>query len=104
MLGFTISHPERTVALALLAPGAHDYPWPADHPYFAETSSLIGAQDRDGLVLPGLRTMAPAGSSDVIDAMLRRAPLVRGSRPAYRGLASQAHEFHRHMSFTGPRR
>jgi pimeloyl-ACP methyl ester carboxylesterase len=68
--GLAIYRPERTAALALVAAGAQDYPWPLDHPYFAETGPLIAARDRDGLVRLGLRTMAPAGGSDVIEAML----------------------------------
>jgi 3-oxoadipate enol-lactonase len=40
----------------LVAPGAHDYPWPTDDPYFREFGQRTGG----GLVELGLRTWAAA--------------------------------------------
>jgi pimeloyl-ACP methyl ester carboxylesterase len=72
-LGLAVHHPDRVRALTLIAPGIHDYPWPADDPFFGECSPLIAVQDRDSLVRLGLRTWAPAGTDDAITAMMRRA-------------------------------
>jgi pimeloyl-ACP methyl ester carboxylesterase len=73
VLGLAVHHPDRVRALTLIAPGIHDYPWPADDPYFGECGPLIAAQDQDSLVRLGLRTWAPAGGGDAITAMMRRA-------------------------------
>jgi 3-oxoadipate enol-lactonase len=63
----------RTKALVLVAPGIHDYPWPADDPFSRDAGPLMAAEDRDALVRLGLRTWAPAGADDAITAMLRGA-------------------------------
>jgi 3-oxoadipate enol-lactonase len=69
-LGLAVHHPERVGALALVAPGIHDYPWPADDEYFRECGPLIAAADRDALLRLGLRVWAPAGADDTVTAML----------------------------------
>jgi 3-oxoadipate enol-lactonase len=69
-LGLAVQHPERTRALALIAPGIHDYPWPADDSFYRECGPLIEAADRDGLLRLGLRVWAPAGADDAITAMV----------------------------------
>ena len=72
-LGLAVCHPDRVGGLVLVAPGIHDYPWPADDPYLRECDRLIAAEDRDGLVRLGLRTWSPAGADDAIATMMRRA-------------------------------
>jgi pimeloyl-ACP methyl ester carboxylesterase len=72
-LGLALHHRDRVSGLVLVAPGIHDYPWPADDPFFRECSPLIAAEDRDSLLRLGLRTWAPAGVDDAITAMMRRA-------------------------------
>ncbi|MGH3219432.1 MAG: alpha/beta fold hydrolase [Streptosporangiaceae bacterium] len=72
-LGLALQEPGRVGSLVLVAPGMHDYPWPADDPFYRECSLLIAAHDGDGLVRLGLRTWAPGGTSDVIIAMMRGA-------------------------------
>jgi pimeloyl-ACP methyl ester carboxylesterase len=72
-LGLAVYHPDRVRALTLIAPGIHDYPWPADDPYFGACGPLIAAQDRDSLVRLGLRTWAPGGADGGVTAMMRRA-------------------------------
>ena len=66
MLGLALRHPARVSSLVLVAPGIHDYPWPAGDPFYRECSPLISAQDRDGLVGLGVRTWAPAGADAAI--------------------------------------
>jgi 3-oxoadipate enol-lactonase len=72
-LALALGHPDRVRGLTLIAPGIHDYAWPADDPFFREAGPLIAAQDRDSLVRLGLRTWAPAGADEAITAMLGRA-------------------------------
>jgi pimeloyl-ACP methyl ester carboxylesterase len=72
-LGLALHHPPRIRALALIAPGIHDYPWPADDAFSRECDSLIAAGDRDELVRLGLRVWAPAGADDGITAMVSAA-------------------------------
>jgi 3-oxoadipate enol-lactonase len=72
-LGLAVHHADRVRGLALIAPGIHDYPWPADDPFSRECGPLIAVRDRDSLVRLGLRTWAPAGANDAITAMMRRA-------------------------------
>jgi 3-oxoadipate enol-lactonase len=72
-LGLAVCHPGRVRGLVLVAPGIHDYPWPADDPFYQECGPLIAAEDRDGLVRLGLRTWSPAGASGAITTMMRRA-------------------------------
>src|SRR5262249_10051052 len=72
-LGLALHHPERIMALTLIAPGIHDYPWPTDDPFFRDCDRLIEAGDRGALVRLGLRTWAPAGADDATTAMLRGA-------------------------------
>jgi 3-oxoadipate enol-lactonase len=69
-LGLALHHPARVKGLTLIAPGIHDYPWPADDPFYRECSPLIAVEDRDSLVRLGLRTWAPAGADDAITAMM----------------------------------
>jgi 3-oxoadipate enol-lactonase len=69
-LGLAVHHPARVRALTLIAPGIHDYPWPADDPFYSECGPLIAAEDRDGLLRLGLRVWAPAGANDAITAMV----------------------------------
>jgi 3-oxoadipate enol-lactonase len=69
-LGLARHHPERVMGLVLLAPGIHDYLWPAEDPFYQECSPLIAAEDRDGLLGLGLRTWAPAGADAVVTAMM----------------------------------
>jgi len=73
VLGLAVHQPERVRALALIAPGIGDYPWPADDAFSLECGPLIEAQDRDELVRLGLRTWAPAGADDAVVAMMRGA-------------------------------
>jgi 3-oxoadipate enol-lactonase len=73
VLGLAVQHPDLLKGLVLVAPGIHDYPWPADDPFYRECGPLIAAGDRDGLVRLGSATWAPAGTSDAISAMLRGA-------------------------------
>lgn len=72
-LGLALAAPERVSELILIAPGVHDYPWPADDRYFGEAGGLIKAGDQDGLVRLGLRTWAPAGSDEEITREFRGA-------------------------------
>jgi 3-oxoadipate enol-lactonase len=72
-LGLAVQHPERVTALALIAPGIHDYPWPADDPFYRECGPLIATADRGELLRLGLRIWAPAGADDAITAMMRGA-------------------------------
>jgi len=72
-LGLALQCPERTKAVALIAPGIHDYPWPDSDPYLQESGLLIAAADHDSLVSLGLRTWAPAGADAAIAAMMRGA-------------------------------
>ena len=65
--------PGRVGGLILVAPGIHDYPWPADDPFYRECGPLIAAQDRDSLVRLGLRIWAVGGTNDAITAMMRGA-------------------------------
>jgi 3-oxoadipate enol-lactonase len=65
-LGLALADPERVSALALVAPGVHDYPWPKDDPYMQEAARLVEEKDHDGLVALGLRTWAPAGADEEI--------------------------------------
>jgi 3-oxoadipate enol-lactonase len=72
-LGLALAAPERVSELILIAPGVHDYPWPADDRYFREASSLIKAGDHDGLVRLGLRTWAAAGPDEEVTREFRGA-------------------------------
>lgn len=72
-LELALLHPRRVRSLVLVAPGIHDYPWPADDAYFRECDALIAEGDVDGLVRLGLRTWAPAGADGGVTAMLRGA-------------------------------
>jgi 3-oxoadipate enol-lactonase len=72
-LGLALHHPERVRALVLVAPGIHDYPWPADDPFSCDAGRLLAAGDRDGLVQLGQRTWAPAGVDSFVTAMMRGA-------------------------------
>jgi 3-oxoadipate enol-lactonase len=72
-LGLALQRPERTKAVALIAPGIHDYPWPADDAYIEEAGRLIEAADQDGLFRLGTRTWAPCGADPAIAAMMRGA-------------------------------
>ncbi len=72
-LSLALSDPERVASLALVAPGAPDYPWPQDDPYVAEFVRLYSAGDRDGLVGLGLRTWAAAGDDDAARAQISAA-------------------------------
>lgn len=72
-LGLAVHYPERVRAVTLIAPGIHDYPWPATDAFFRECGHLIAAADQDGLVRLGLRTWAPAGADAAITAMMRGA-------------------------------
>jgi 3-oxoadipate enol-lactonase len=72
-LELALLHPRRVRSLVLVAPGIHDYLWPADDPYFSECDALIAAEDLDGLVRLGLRTWAPAGADGAVAGMLRGA-------------------------------
>lgn len=72
-LGLALAEPERVTALILVAPGVHDYPWPAADPYMTEATRLIEAGDRDGLVALGLGTWAPAGAGAEITDQFRGA-------------------------------
>ncbi len=72
-LGLALHHPERVMALVLVAPGIDDYPWPADDPFYRECSPLIAAEDRDSLLRLGLRSWAPAGADEAVTAMMRHA-------------------------------
>jgi len=72
-LGLALHYPERVGALTLIAPGIHDYPWPATDAYFQECARLIAAADQDALVRLGLRTWAPAGADAAFTAMARGA-------------------------------
>jgi 3-oxoadipate enol-lactonase len=72
-LGLALAAPERVGTLVLVAPGVHDYPWPADDPYSRKFASLIQAADREGILELGVRTWAPDGADDEIAGMLRGA-------------------------------
>ena len=72
-LGLALQCPDRTRAVALVAPGIHDYPWPENDAYLRESGSLIAAADHDRLVGLGLRTWAPGGADAAIAAMMRGA-------------------------------
>lgn len=58
--GLALADPSRVSALLLLAPGAPDYPWPPQDPYFVSFAELYEAGDRAGLIELGLRTWAAA--------------------------------------------
>jgi 3-oxoadipate enol-lactonase len=73
VLGLAVHQPERVRALTVIAPGIHDYPWPADDAFSRECAPLIAAEDRAGLVRLGLRTWAPAGADDAVTVMVRGA-------------------------------
>jgi 3-oxoadipate enol-lactonase len=72
-VSFALAHPARVRALLLLAPGVHDYPWPADDPYGGEFSRLFAAGDRDGLTELGLRTWAAADPGPAAREQIRGA-------------------------------
>jgi pimeloyl-ACP methyl ester carboxylesterase len=72
-LGLALREPDRVRALALVAPGIHDYPWPADDGYFRACGPLIEAADHDGLLRLGQRTWAPSGTDAAVTAMMRGA-------------------------------
>jgi 3-oxoadipate enol-lactonase len=72
-LGLAVQHPERVAALTLIAPGVHDYPWPANDPFYSECGPLIAAADRGELLRLGLRIWAPAGADDAVTTMMRGA-------------------------------
>jgi 3-oxoadipate enol-lactonase len=57
-LGMAIEDPERVAGLVLIAPGAHDYPWPLDDPYYTEFDRQSRLGNDGGLVQLGLRTWA----------------------------------------------
>lgn len=72
-IGMALASPRRVRATLLLAPGAPDYPWPLEDPYFAEFGRLFAAGDRDGLTALGLRTWAAAGPDQGAEAQVRAA-------------------------------
>jgi len=72
-LGLALSDPKRVAALVLISPGAPDYPWPLDDPYFREFGKLFAAGDQEGLVRRGLATWAPAGDDAAVTAEIRAA-------------------------------
>jgi pimeloyl-ACP methyl ester carboxylesterase len=57
-LALALDEPERVAALVLIAPGAHDYPWPQDDPYLREFTRLESLGNRGALLEFGLRTWA----------------------------------------------
>lgn len=81
----------RVRGLLLLAPGVHDYPWPASDPFFTEYRRLSQAGDRDAIVELGLRTWAAAGADDAaraqvsgaVDAHSRMGGYERPDPPVY---------------------
>lgn len=72
-IGLALAYPGRVRRLLLLAPGAPDYPWPLEDPYFTEFGKLFAAGDRDGLAELGLRTWAAAGADRAVQAQVRGA-------------------------------
>lgn len=94
-LCLALAEPERVTALVLVAPGAHDYPWPENDPYLREAARLIDAGDRERLVDLGVRTWAPAGADGGITGQFRGAvsswfsigDLERPDPPAFARLA-----------------
>jgi len=60
-------------ALVLVAPGAPDYPWPQEDPYFGEFGRRYTAGDQDGLVQLGLATWAAASDDETAAAEIRAA-------------------------------
>jgi 3-oxoadipate enol-lactonase len=72
-IGLALSDPERVTSLILIAPGAPDYPWPQDDPYFVEFARLAAADDREGLISLGLKTWAPAGDDAAAVAQISAA-------------------------------
>jgi 3-oxoadipate enol-lactonase len=90
-LGFALADPARVRGLLLLAPGVHDYPWPADDPYGGQFEKLYAAGDRAGLTDLGLRTWAASGADPAAreqirgaaDAFFRVGDYERPDPPAY---------------------
>ncbi|HEV2256812.1 MAG TPA: alpha/beta hydrolase [Streptosporangiaceae bacterium] len=72
-LALALNEPERVCALVLVAPGAPDYPWPQDDPYFREFGRRYMAGDREGLVQLGLATWAAAGDDETAAGEIRAA-------------------------------
>jgi pimeloyl-ACP methyl ester carboxylesterase len=94
-IGLALAHPERVSALALLAPGVPDYPWPVDDPYNIEFMALATKGDRAGLAELGLRTWAMAGPDataraqveGAVAAMFAQVEFEQPDPPAYDHLA-----------------
>ncbi len=93
-IGLALADPQRVSKMLLLAPGAPDYPWPLDDPYFTEMDKLIGAADRDGIAALGMRTWAAVGADHAAaaqvlgaaDAFFRVGDYERPDPPAYHKL------------------
>jgi 3-oxoadipate enol-lactonase len=72
-LALALDEPDRVAALVLVAPGAPDYPWPQEDPYFGEFGRRYTAGDQDGLVQLGLATWAAASDDETAAAEIRAA-------------------------------
>jgi pimeloyl-ACP methyl ester carboxylesterase len=89
-IGLALADPQRVRTLLLLAPGAPDYPWALDDPYFTEMDRLITAGDRDAIAALGMRTWAAGGGQPAAaqvrgaaDAFFRVGDQERPDQPAY---------------------
>jgi pimeloyl-ACP methyl ester carboxylesterase len=78
-LGLAIAEPDRVAALVLVAPGAHDYPWPEDDPFWA----ALGQRSMAGA---GLR--AHAAAQTVPRRRATETGAVRAARAQFRRAAS----------------
>jgi 3-oxoadipate enol-lactonase len=78
-LGLAMTEPERVAGLVLVAPGAHDYPWPEDDPFW-ETARRRPAAD------VGLATHAAAQT--VPRRRANETGVVRQARAQFRRAAS----------------
>ena len=94
-LSLALSDPERVASLILIAPGAPDYPWPHEDPYWGEFVRLYSARDREGLIGLGLKTWAAAGDdaaavtqiSAAVAGFFEVGELAQPDPPAYGRLA-----------------
>ncbi len=92
-IGLALADPQRVRALLLLAPGAADYPWALEDPYFTGMNELFETGDREAIAALGMRTWASCGGPaawaqirGATDAFFRVSDHERPDPPAYERL------------------